>query len=461
MNSCVSRFGTHIRTTMLRLLRSEAGAMLFLFTAAALLLRLAGNIVLTRLLDPHAFGIVGVIISVMMVVAMISDLGVLDFVVRHPKGGDARLLDVIWTIRLGQSALQSLAMVAGAWPIASLLGKPELALPIAWTAPLFLLNAFCPMSIVLAQRQGRLRATCAVELISTAVQIATNVALTQLLPDYRALIVGLYAGAAARILLVRAIFEGQPRLLWDSATGREFMGFSRWILPSTLLTLILTQADKFLFARLFSVADFGVYMLPANLALALQPFGRNYVERFFFPLISRTWHAAPQTLGTIFYSTRRRFYLMLFAGTGLGVGGAPALFRLLFDQRYEYGWIYFSVLLLRTALNLDAHTNVQTMLAIGRTAPVLRANIARLLAFGMLVIMTFRPLGPIALPLSLAGAELAALAYGYALLRDTGLLRLGEQLAYYAALGAAMLAGAAVSLWLARDVIAAGLAVLG
>ena len=54
-------------------------------------------------------------------------------------------------------------MLAAAWPIASFLGKPELAWPIAATAPLFLLNALCPMSLILAQREGKVRATCAVE----------------------------------------------------------------------------------------------------------------------------------------------------------------------------------------------------------------------------------------------------------------------------------------------------------
>ena len=102
------------RSFLQRLSRNEAGMMLFAFTAATLVLRLGGNIVLTRLLDPHAFGVVGVIVSLMMVLAMISDLGFFDFVIRHKKGGDPRFLDIIWTIRLGQAGLQSAAMLAAA-----------------------------------------------------------------------------------------------------------------------------------------------------------------------------------------------------------------------------------------------------------------------------------------------------------------------------------------------------------
>lgn len=453
-------FGEGVRRAAARLARSEAGAMLFAFTAATLILRLGGNVVLTRLLDPQAFGVVGVIVSVMVVLTMLTDLGFFDFVIRHARGGERRFLDVIWTIRLVQGGLLSLAMLAAAWPVAAFLGKPDLAWPITVTAPLFLINALCPMTLLLAQREGRVRASCAIELATLVLQIAANLALTLVMPDYRALIAGLYVSAIARPILTLLLLRGGSRLAWDGALGREFFGFSRWIMASTLLTLLITQSDKILFARLFSVADFGVYMLPANLALALMPFGRNYVERYFFPLVSRSWREGAAALSAVFYTVRQRFYLLLFAGFGFGIGVAPALFRILFDHRYEYGWIYFSVLLLRAAFDLDSYTNVQTILAMGRTSPTLRANLVRLVLFALWVAALFQPLGPIALPLALTAAELGALLYSIALLRRAGLFQLRAHLLYYAVLAGGGIVGTGISLAFAPHVIAAGLALL-
>lgn len=450
-----------LRSRARRFARSDAGAMLIAFTAATILLRLGGNVVLTRLLDPQAFGVVGVIISIMIVLTMLSDLGVFDFVIRHEKGADPHFLDVIWTMRLGQAGLQSAAMLAGALPIALFLGKAELAWPIAATAPLFLVNALCPMSFLLAQRAGRVRATCAVELVALVIQIAANLALTLVMPDYRALLIGLYVSAVARIAMTMLILGGGLRVAWDGRLAREFLGFSRWIMASTIVTLLITQSDKILFAKLFTVADFGVYMLPANLALAVQPFGRNYVERFFFPLISRVWNETPEALGAIFYTARTRLYLLLFACIGFGIGFAPALFRLLFDHRYEYGWIYLSVLLLRMAFDLDGFTNVQTMLAIGRVSPPLRANLLRLLLFALWVAALFRPIGPLALPLALTLAELGALLYSIALLRGAGLFKARIHCLFYGMLIGGAAIGAAISLLVAPAVIAAGWAVIG
>lgn len=449
------------RAFMLRLAHSEAGAMLFAFTAAMLVLRLGGNIVLTRLLDPHAFGVIGVIVSVMIVLAMLSDLGFLDFVIRHEKGNDRRFLDVIWTIRLGQSGLQTIAMLVCAWPIALFLGKPELALPIAAAAPLFLFSALCPMTLLLAQREGRIRTTCTIELAALAIQIVTNLALSLLMPDYRAVIAGFYASALSRPILTMMMIGGGSRPAWDRALAREFFGFSRWILASTLLTLLITQSDKFLFARLFSVADFGVYMLSVNLALALQPFGRNYVDRYFFPLIGRVARETPAALGEMFYGVRRRLYLVLFFGIGVGIGGAPALFGLLFDHRYEYGWVYLSVLLLGIAFDLDSYASIKTLIAKGRPNLSFRANLVRLAIFASSVLFLFGPLGPIAMPMSLAIAELGAMTYSMALLRSEGLLRVREHGLYYAALAGGAIGAAAVSLGLAARVVRAGWAAIG
>ena len=69
------------RAILSRLMRDEAGTAVFVFTAATLMLRLGGNIVLTRLLDPGAFGVVGIIVSIMVTLTMMSDLGFRDFVV--------------------------------------------------------------------------------------------------------------------------------------------------------------------------------------------------------------------------------------------------------------------------------------------------------------------------------------------------------------------------------------------
>jgi O-antigen/teichoic acid export membrane protein len=451
----------HLGDSFRRFARNDGGTMLIAFTIATLVLRLLSNMVLTRLLDPGAFGILGVITSVMIVLAMLSDFGFASFVIRHEKGDDPAFLDVIWTIRLVQAFAQSVIMFAGAVPIALLLGKPEMATPIMACAPLFVFNAVCPMSMLLAQRQGQIRKACTIDLAALAIQITVNVLLAFLIRDYRALLVGLYVSEVAKAGLTMLILRRPSHLRFDRAATVEFFGFSRIIMASSLVTLLFTQADKILFVRLFSFSDFGVYVLAANLALAVQPFGRNYVLRFFFPLISRLWRERPAELADAFYAARNRLYLALFAGFGLVIGAAPLLFAILFDHRYEYGWIYLSALLLRAALDLDSFASAQTLLAIGRTSPTLRGNILRLIVFGATVFPFFRLLGPIGMPIALVAAEAAATLYFTVLLHRIGLYQAGRHVHYYGALIAAVAIGAVISLVSVPGVALAGFMRIG
>jgi O-antigen/teichoic acid export membrane protein len=439
-----------------RLVRNETGPILAVFTVSTLVLRMAGNVLLTRLLTPEAFGVMGMIISVMMVLTMLSDFGFASFIIRHEKGEDPKFLDVIWTIRLVQSVVQSAVMLAGSVPIALALGKPSMAMPIAVCAPLFILNAICPMSALLAQRQGLIRKACTIDLGALAIQIAFNLSLAIVLRDYRALIIGLYVGAAAKALLTLVLLPLRSRIAYDRETAREFFGFSRVIMASTLITLLISQSDKILFARLFSFADFGVYMLAANLALAAQPFGHDYVSRLFYPTVSRTWRKRPEQLPDIFYAKRNRMYRLLYAGAGFVIGAAPLIFAVLFDRRYEYGWIFLSILLFRAVLDLDSFAGTQTLMAIGRTTMTLRANVLRLIILALAAFPAFRTMGLIGLPVALVLSELAAAIYVNLLLKKIGLFRLAPHALYYGIMAIAIFAGAAISIVTVPDVALAG-----
>ena len=64
------------------------------------LTRVASSLILTRLLAPADFGIVGMVTVVHYTINMLLDLGTDAFIVRHPDIRNRRTLDVIWTIKL-------------------------------------------------------------------------------------------------------------------------------------------------------------------------------------------------------------------------------------------------------------------------------------------------------------------------------------------------------------------------
>ena len=81
-----------------------------------LFVRLFSNLVLTRLLAPEAYGIIGSALAVMTTLEWLSDMGVEPSLIRHPKGDTREFLITGWWVALGRGFVLALIAVTLAWP---------------------------------------------------------------------------------------------------------------------------------------------------------------------------------------------------------------------------------------------------------------------------------------------------------------------------------------------------------
>jgi len=90
-------------------------------------LRLAGNLALSRLLFAEALGISAIISVYHVAMVMFFDLGLDASVIHHKKGDEIRFLNTTWTIQVIRGLALSLIAAALAWPMAvGWFRKPEL-----------------------------------------------------------------------------------------------------------------------------------------------------------------------------------------------------------------------------------------------------------------------------------------------------------------------------------------------
>ena len=95
--------------------------------AASQALRLGGNLVLSRLLFPEAFGLSSLVSVFLVGLQLLSDVGLEPSVVQNERGDERRFLDTVWTIQAVRGALLALLAVLLARPAAWLYGEPQLA----------------------------------------------------------------------------------------------------------------------------------------------------------------------------------------------------------------------------------------------------------------------------------------------------------------------------------------------
>ena len=108
-----------IKPRLVSLLRGDLFATASSF-AAQVVLKLGASLVLTRVLKPEAYGIVTIVVSIGVVVALLADIAVTVSLVRHEDGDTPRFLNTAWTLRLGRALLNFLLMFSAAPVIAAM-----------------------------------------------------------------------------------------------------------------------------------------------------------------------------------------------------------------------------------------------------------------------------------------------------------------------------------------------------
>ncbi|MET0249990.1 MAG: oligosaccharide flippase family protein [Sphingobium sp.] len=348
------------------------------------LLRAVSSVVLTRLLVPEAFGIAGIIGSITFMFYMMSDLGFQAFVVRHPDGDKPRFLDAIWTMQIARSVILMLAVFITAPAIAALLGKHELEFVIAVSAITFLIDGVGSMTLLTALRHRMILRLSLLELAVLVLQISLSIVLAYFWRSYWAILVSGLVSSAFKSLLSYVLFSNSVRkLVLDRQYIKELWQFARFVTGSSIITLLLSQSDKLVLARLMPLDHFGFYMLAANLGAAPLAFTSAYASRILFPYYAKAWRDGMPDLRGVFYAKRRLASLLYcFAAGGL-IGSAPLIVAILYDPRYATSAVYLQLLAISSLFALASNAGTETLIGTGYVWVHFQASLAKLICFAI------------------------------------------------------------------------------
>lgn len=399
-------------------------------------LRIVSSMTLTRLLSSEAFGAVGVVMSVSLILAMLSDVGLYPFIVRHQQAGERRFLDEVWTLRLVRSAVLTLLMAAAAWPAAIFMGKPELA-PILLVYSLsFLIEGFSSLAFATAVREQRLWRLTMLESLTATIQLAISITIALVFRSTWSLVLAMLASGVVRTILSYLLFPGAGRRpVVSRSRADELWQFSRFIAVSSFLSLLILQADKLVLARLMPLAVYGHYVIAATLATAPIPLAWSYSQRVLYPAYAEAARAGGDALTRVFYAKRRWAVLGFTTAAGLLVGSASLVVRLLYDPRYVDVGPLLSLLSISTMFYLANHAADEALIASGRPRWTLYGNIVRVTWLGGGGTLALIQGDPYWLVAVVGFVEVVAAGAYWIGLRRIGVLRVGEELLGFAVAG--------------------------
>lgn len=328
-------------------------------------LRVAGNLVLTRLLLPEAFGLMALVNAVQQGLQLFSDIGIGPSIVQGRRGDDPDFLDTAWTVQVLRGLLLTCVAIAISAPLARFYDEPTLLWVLMVSATTALIGGFNSTRLFSMYRHVKLARVSVIEIGSQAAGLATILTWSAFDRSIWALVAGGLIGSLTRLVLSHTILPGPAnRLRWDRAALTELLRFGRWIFFSTVLTFLVGQSDRLVFGKLVPLAVLGVYSVGAMIAAMPAVLLGRMASSVFFPIYSRVRESG-HDLREVFVRVRRP--VLLLAGwsiAGLAGGGATAV-RLLYDQRYDQaGWIVQLLALAGWFTVLEA-TNNAVLLARG------------------------------------------------------------------------------------------------
>lgn len=430
-------------------------AVLISTTVAINVLRIVNTVFLTRLLSPSDFGLIGIVISIFFVINMITDAGFQPYIVRHERGLDSHFLNAIWTIHLTRGILNAATAALISFPLSYALGKPQLAPLIAVASLTLAIDGTASLSLLTALRKKMVRRLSAVDFIAFMAQFIFGLMAAWLLRSVWAIIAAMFFSSLTRSISSYLVFpDARRRFVYDRVIGRDLWKFSRLIAVSSTLTLVISQVDKLLLARIFTLVQFGVYSVSANLAAAPVALVNIYSNRIVYPALADIWRTSPESLREKYYSIRGVVFYSYIGAAGVLIGAAPIVVRILYDSRYYGASFYLRLLAITTAMSMLTKQMNDLLVVSGRVRVTLETNIVRITWLFVSATVGFVFLGPLGLILALALIEFPAYIYGSWKLYRSHLYSLGyEALSFLTIFCGLMIGWAAtliLSFWIPR-----------
>lgn len=411
-----------------RSLARRDSAVLIATTAGTAFTRLASTIVLTRLLAPEAFGLVTIIASVFVTIQLMTDLGFEAFVVRHERGDDPHFLDTVWTVHFLRNVAIAALLVAAAGPLGRFLGKPEISLPFAAASLTFVAGAVQSMALISALRHREVKKLCYLDLALVVAQVLLGIVLALLFRSVWALIAAMLFQSGAKAICSYLLFPAaRRRFAFGRAVTLELMAFSKFIIPSSLITLLISQVDRLVLAKLFTLEQLGMYAIAFSLSQAAGMLVSPYASRILYPLYSKTWRDDPEALPRVYYSSRRAMSCLYAFGMGAMAGAASLIIGLLYDPRYSGAVLFLTILAAGLIPALATRAATEALIASGRPGATLTANVYRLATLAVTGIAGVALAGPIGMVFAVASIETLVYPYFLVKLRTIGLLDLKEE----------------------------------
>jgi O-antigen/teichoic acid export membrane protein len=320
--------------------------------ALSLVFRLGSNLLMTRLLVPEMFGVMAIASTVMIGLAMFSDLGLKQNIVQSTRGGEPDFLNTAWSIQIirgllifGAALLLCFVILVGShlgtFPTDSVYAAPSLPYVVGILSISAIIAGFESTKLFEASRGILLGRITRLEILTQIFGLVCMLVWVFFDRSIWALVAGSLAASLSRTILSHILLPGiSNSWLWNGEAVREIVHFGRWILVASVLGFLVNSGDRLLLGGLVDAKLLGYYAIASLFVGSAEGVLSKLMGDVSFPAFSEVVRVQAKNLKQSYYRFLAVIASISYFTSGFLMTFGQALIDLLYDRRYhESGWI--------------------------------------------------------------------------------------------------------------------------
>jgi len=331
------------------------------------------SLILTRILEPEQFGLLGMVLAFTAVAQVFMDMGFGSALVQKQNISSTSYSSVFW-LNLFIGSLIFILLFFSSKIIANFYEESELERITKLISSVFIISSFGNVQRLIFTKKLDFKTQSVVSLIAAIV--SGGVAIWMALNDFGvyALVYQKIVGTALTVGMFWYLSSWRPSFVFVKEDIKSIWGYSSREFLDRIVTTIYNKLDVLIIGKLFAPAILGFYTRAFSLNAMIGKFTSASLNKVFFPLISSINNDKKRV---------HAVYVRVITGVGflsIGISGlfyliAGDLFVLLFTEKWSDSVFYFQLLVLTSFMYPISSIMLSLINGLGFAGRVLKAGL--------------------------------------------------------------------------------------
>ena len=232
----------------------------FSLNIAQQLLSFVTLVVLTRILLPSDFGLMGICTLTIAMLNVFTQTG-FEMALIQKKEDIEPFLNSTWTLSLIRGILLFAFLFCIAPVIALFFNAPAATLILQVLAFSCVLQGLSNIGVIAFSKELQFNKQFVLQIVSSIAVFVATIAAALILRSVWALVVGSLVGSVVALFASYLLHPYRPRFDFDRSRIRELWGFGKWVFASSIILYFLMNGDNLFVGKFLGLASLGFYQV--------------------------------------------------------------------------------------------------------------------------------------------------------------------------------------------------------